>query len=167
MKKILFALTLLLIFALNCFGQNNCQRYIDAGGSFSICTPDGWTLTVREGQKYKLMFGPSGDTFTPNINFKDEENPKKLADYVAASKSYILEHYQEMGATSVRLVDQSDFTTTSGLSGIRISLSTVFKGRIIRSLQYYFDFKPGQKFIVTCSALEGDREILDKVFCER
>ena len=165
MRKILCSAAFALALTFNCVAQEAaCQRHSETAGGFSICAPEGWRVEERTGQKYRIIFGPRGEVFTPNLNFKDEASSTSLADYVAASLKNILANYEKVGATSVKVVDQADFKTDSGLVGVRVSLSTVYRGLTIRTLQYYFNGKSGQKWIVTGTSLEPERETNDKVF---
>jgi len=165
MKKLLISAAFVVVLTFTGVAQEGaCQRHSESAGGFSICQPEGWSVVQREGQKYKIVFGPRGETFTPNINFKEEANSAALADYVASSLKVILENYEKFGATGVKVIDQADFKTDSGAPGIRVSLSTIFKGLTIRTIQYYLEGNPGQKLIVTGTSLEADQNTNDKVF---
>jgi hypothetical protein len=165
MKRIFVGLAVVLALALNCAAQErSCQRITESAGGFSMCVPDGWTAESRENEKYKMIFGPRGGTFTPNINFKNEAKSSPLADYVTANVKNILENTEKLGATSIRLVDRSDFVTDSKLAGVRASFSVLYKGIVIRTIQYYFNGKEGQKLAITATSLEINRETLDPVF---
>lgn len=164
MKNLLFATLLVFLLTLAGAAQNVCKRNVEPVGGFSFCVPDGWGVVEKEGQKYKIVYGPREDVFTPNINVKDEANTAPLADYVAASIKYILDHYQQVGATSVKVIAQASFMTTGRTPGIKVTLRTEYKGLIIRTLQYYFNGKAGEKLIVTCTALEAEQAALDPVF---
>ena len=163
MKRLLFGLLPIFLLTLTGFAQTDCKRQVEPGGGFSYCIPEGWKLNEKQGEKYKFAY-TSGDTFSPNLNIKEDVNTSPLTDYVAASNKYILDNYQKTGATSMKLVAQDDFVTTSGLKSIRMSYRAEFKGLILRVLQYYFSGKAGQRLIVTCTALEEDKATLDPIF---
>ena len=154
----------MLTLTLTCFAQGVCRRHREAAGGFSFCLPEGWTAVERPEQKYKIIFGPRGQVFTPNINMKDEVNKAPLADYVAASLKIILSNYGQTGATSVRIMSQANFMTATRIPGIKVTLQAEYKGLLIRTLQYYFSGVQDQKLIVTCTALEEERAALDPVF---
>ncbi len=165
MKRMLSAVVLIAMLALGGFAQGVCNRYVEPHAGFSICVPPGWTIEEREKQKYKLLLAPPGERFTPNIHFIDELNSAPLADYVAGSVKYAVEHYEQIGATSMKVVSQSNFRTTSGLSAIRVAFITEFKGEMVRTLQYYFaGTDEEEKLIVTCTFLEADKALLDPLF---
>jgi hypothetical protein len=164
MKRLLFAAVLVSLTALSGFAQGVCQRHTEPLGGYSLCVPQGWSVEEKEGQKYKLIFAPREETFTPNINVKEDTHAAPLADYAAASINYVLGHYAEIGATSLKMIEQTNFRTTSGLQSIRVAFHTEFKGLTIRTLQYYFSGKGGQKLIVTCTFLEEKKDALDPVF---
>jgi hypothetical protein len=164
MRRVFLSSALVFALALSGFAQQVCKRHVETAGGFSFCPPDGWTAGERPDQKYKVWFAPPAKEFTPNINLKDDENPVALAEYVAVSLKYILANKEKVGAESIELLDQSDFVTASGLTGIRMAFRTHYKGLVVRTIQYYFNGKKDQKLIVTVTALEADRETLDPVF---
>lgn len=163
-----FALATAVVFLLTGMNQaqNSCQRHVETGGGFSICIPAGWKVEEKEGQKFKFLFGTSGQRFTPNINFRDHNDSRLLDDYATAGIDYLLENYKVVGADSVKLVKREPFTTASGASGVKVALRSEYKGLLVRSLQYYFNGKGDQKVIMTATALEVDQATLDPIFDE-
>lgn len=164
MKRLLIAILFVFVLSHAGVAQDACKRHAESSGAFSFCPPDGWNLTDKEGYKYKIIHGPRGEVFTPNINIRDEANTAPLADYVAASIKEILTNYEKIGATSVKVLEQSNFVTTKRTAGIRTAFRTEYKGLMIRTLQYYFNGKDGQKLIITCTSLEEDKARLDPIF---
>lgn len=164
MRRTLIGVAFVLACALNCAAQeSSCQRAMETAGGFSMCAPEGWTVETREGAKYKMLFGPHDTTFVPNINIKDEANPMSLADFVTAGIKSITESSEKLGATSIKLVDRSDFVTDSKLAGVRVSFSVLYKGMTIRSIQYIFNGKADQKLVVTGTSLEANKETTDPI----
>ena len=164
MKKGLAATILVLTFALTCVAQEVCKRHTQPEGGFSYCPPDGWRIEEQTGEKHKMLFGTPSNGFAPNINIKEGESAAPLADYVAAAITYILANTEKIGATSIKVVGQSDFVTASEQRGMRVVFQSVFKSFLIRTIQYYSNGKDGKKIVVTCTALESDKEVLDAVF---
>jgi hypothetical protein len=144
--------------------QGACQRDFEPLGGFSFCPPDGWGLTKKEGQKFKLAYGLINRDFTPTIFIDDETNPAPLAAYAARVVKVTLESYRQVGAESVKVLEQGNFMTANRTPGIRVVFRTERKDLVIRMLQYYFNGKEGQKLIFTCAALEKDRETFDPIF---
>jgi hypothetical protein len=142
----------------------SCTRHVEAQGGFSICIPDGWTAQTRDNEKYHMLFAPATENFAPNINFKDQQTTATLSDYVAASVQLILLSKEKLGADSVERLGQSDFATDSGMQGIRTVFQTVYKGFLVRTIQYFFDYGHGRKLIVTATGLDKNREMFDRVF---
>jgi hypothetical protein len=164
MKRMLVAILFVFVLTQAGAAQDACKRHLEPSGAFSFCPPDGWSLMEKEGYKYKILHGPRGQVFTPNINIRDEANGAPLADYVSASVKEILTNYEKIGATSVKLLEQSNFATTKRTAGIRNAFRTEYKGLMIRTLQYYFNGKDGHKLIVTCTSLEEEKATLDPIF---
>lgn len=162
MKRLLTAALIVCVLVLDGFAQDACNRHVERVGGFSFCLPAGWTVVDKPELRYKVIFGPRNGVFTPNINMRDEENESTLAQYVADSLKLILGNYQEVGATSVQVLAQSNFKTESGIDAIKVTLSTQYQGLNIRTHQYYID--GNFKLVVTCTALETESATLDPVF---
>lgn len=98
-----FSLVAILIFisALQAIAQQDCNRHVESQGGFSICIPDGWTGRERENQKYKVLFGEPSDSFTPNINFKEETTAVPLSEYVAAGIKKIIATRKSLAQTAL------------------------------------------------------------------
>jgi hypothetical protein len=163
-KTFAFVTAILFLLTSTIPAQDSCPRHVETGGGFSICVPIGWKVEAREGQKFKLVFAPRGERFTPNLNFRDDNDSRLLDDYATAGIDYLLEHYKDVGADTVKLLKREPITTAAGVSGVKVTLRSEFKGLLVRSLQYYFDGKDDQKVIMTATALEADQVTLDPIF---
>lgn len=163
MKRMLFATLYVFLLACGVFAQTPCQRHAEPAGGFSFCPPQGWIVAAKEGHKYKIIHRERSQSFTPNINVKEEASTYTLADYVNASVRMITTDYQKIGATSIKMLEQTNFITANRTPGIKATFRTEYKGLIIRTLQYYFNGKDGQKLIVTCTFLEEEKAALDPV----
>ena len=161
-----FFLVAILIFigARQAAAQRHCNRHVESQGGFSICIPDGWTGRERENQKYKVLFGQPSDSFTPNINFKEEMTAVALSEYVAAGIKNMIATKEKLGADSLEPLSRSDFTTEAGLRGIRCVFLVSYKSFWIRSIQYYFHVKKDRKLIITGTSLEKNKEVFDRLF---
>ena len=144
--------------------QESCKRDLEPQGGFSLCVPDGWSLESKEGQKFKMLFAPAGETFTANINMKDDDSSQALTSYVGDSIKTILSNPPNIAATSIKLVGWTDFATASGLAGNKAVFETEYKGLLIRTIQYYLDDGRNRKFIVTGTCLVKDKDAFDSVF---
>src|SRR5437588_2074250 len=165
MEKLRFLpLTILLILIGTCGARaQTCNRDVETQGGFSICVPDGWTVETKTGEKYKMIFAPKSEIFA-NINFKEGTSAASLEDYVAAEIKNLISNVAQTGATSIKVVSQSNFVTDSDLHGIKVIFSTEYKGAQFRQLQYIFSAGANRKLVVTCTSLEKDQEQLDPVF---
>jgi hypothetical protein len=144
--------------------QETCKRNLEPQGGFSVCVPEGWNVQVREGQKFKMMFAPAAEKFTANINIKIEESSSLLSSYAGASVKKVLASSSTLGATSIKLVGWTDFSSTSGLAANRVVFETEYKGLLITTVQYYFDSERNQKFVFTGTCLVKDRDVFESVF---
>src|SRR5437588_7784113 len=106
LKVLLLAILLILIGTYSAQAQETCNRDVEAEGGFSICVPDGWTVTETTGDKFKALFAPRSDAFTSNINFKEGTSAASLEDYVAAEIKNLISNVAQTGATSIKVVSQ-------------------------------------------------------------
>ena len=155
----------LILFSLSVgLAQETCKRNLEPQGGFSVCVPEGWSVQVRESEKFKMMFAPRAETFTANINIKIEESSTPLSSYAGASIKKVLASSSTLGANSIKLVSWSDFSSTSGLAANRVVFETEYKGLLITTVQYYFDSERNQKFVFTGTCLLKDRDAFESIF---
>jgi hypothetical protein len=83
---------------------------------------------------------------------------------VAGVVKVTLDRYDRIGAESIKVLEHSNFMTATRTAGIRVAFRTERKGLVIRMLQYYFNGKESRKLIITCAALEKDKDTLDPIF---
>ena len=159
-----FAVLTLVLLAAGTGRAQTCTRHVETQGGFSICVPDGWSVREREGDRYKVLRGPASDSFTPNINFKEEVSTLALREYAAAGIRKILASKESIGADSIEPLGQSGFITDDGRRGIRLVLQVGYKGHLVRTLQYLFDAGNNRKLIVTGTSIEKNKEVFDRVF---
>jgi hypothetical protein len=163
-RNTLAAVVLASAFAVPSAAQQPCKRNLESG--FSYCSPDGWTIKPSLDDKFKTFWGPASVTLTPNINVKDEENGKPLPEVVAAEIKYILDSPQKAGATSVKVLSQSDFIATSGQRGVKVvfHVENTARALVVRTYQYYFSGRGNQILVLTCTGLEADKNTLEPIF---
>ena len=164
MKKTACVAALLLAFALPSAAQTPCRRNVESG--FSYCPPDGWAIKSSLDEKFKSFLGPQSNILTPNINARDVDNQVPLADHVATGIKYVLTNFQALGATAVKMLDQSEFVTASGVRGVRVVFHVENSARavVFRTYQYYFNGRGIQKLMVTGSVVEAERNTFEPIF---
>jgi hypothetical protein len=158
----LAVLGLLLIAISGGLAQETCKRDVEPG--FSVCVPDGWSVEAKPDEKFKAFFAPKAETFTANINLRDDTSTAALTSYVGQSIKTILSNPPSISATSIKLVGWTDFATAAGVNGNKAIFETEFKGLLIRTIQYYIDAGQDRKFIVTGTCLVRDKDAFDSVF---
>lgn len=166
MKKILLATLLALVFPLASIAQENCKRHAEPKGGFSFCPPEGWTIKEDPNLKYKLMFGPRSDGFTPNLTVSELANmPLSVKEMVALFRTQSPEQMTKgIGASEIGPLNESDFITTSKQAGIKLAFQSVTDGTRHRHTLYFFAGKGDNKLLVTFTALETQAQVLDSVF---
>lgn len=155
---------MLLAFTALSVAAQDCKRHAEPTGLFSFCFPEGWTAEARQNEPFKMLFAPRGETFTANINVKDEATQTPLSTYVGNSIRLIISNPARAGRNSVKLVSWGDFVTNSQLKGERIAFETEYRGLLIRTVQYYFGDGPNRKVIITGTCLLSEKDRFEPVF---
>ena len=165
MKRTLSAALVILTLAITGAAQANRARHVETAGGFSFCPPEGWIEKKTTEEKYSQFFGPEQEGFTANLNIKDETSPTPLTDLIAASIKQILlpASAERFGVTSISLVNQSEFITSSSLPVFKVEFRVELKAWIIRTVQYYFAGAVDKKFVLTFTSVEAQRAKLDPV----
>jgi len=176
MKKLLgIALILAMIFAFAACGsnatddsQNNgdsttellAERYAFEEGGFSIQPPKGWDAKDI-GQTYIAFMDMDHTDFSPNINFVVEEYKESLKDYVAANTASL-----KKALDSLKIVEQSDFTTLSGQEGTKLVVTNEQLNLKLQQTFYIFELSKSKKIVVTCTNLADNASDTDVLFEE-
>jgi hypothetical protein len=142
-----------------------CTRHTEAAGGFSVCLPGGWTAEGSSDSKFKTLFAPSQPgQVRANINFRDDSRDISLSEYVDASVKYMFEHPEQLeGVSELKVASRQSLTTDLGLAYVRVAFHSVFKGFVLRTVQYYFSLG-SSKLIVTGTELEKDQSTFDPLF---
>lgn len=157
------AMTITLVLAFGAHAQKLAPRYTDPAIGVSIQPPKGWTAdTSSDGTA--VITAPAVDGFKANMNIKTEVNSLKLAEYVTTGVDHILANYKQLGTESTTLAGRTKFNSTSGVTGIRIIMVSIYKGYVVRSTQYYFQGKAGRKYVVTFTSMDKDKKTNDPLF---
>ena len=159
--------SLFILFLLLCFGGGPCfakeleGRHFEKEGGFSYQPPKGWKIKEVPGMKYKFVFGPPIDRFSPNMNFVDEAFSGGLDHYVDLNVKALHSNFK-----GFEKFNQTTFKTAAGQTGIKLTTQAEQNGRRIRQTYYFFELSKEKKLVVTCSASAKDGEAFDKVFEE-
>ncbi len=130
-------------------------RYKDDAGRFSIDVPKGWRVDDFPGLKYKVLFGPSVDSFAANVNFLDETFPGSLEEYVkknVAALTQLMPGYREIG--------RSELVTSSGARSVVIAAETRPLNQELLQ-RFYFVDAGNTKFVLTASRAAGAQDPSD------
>ncbi|GEM_PF-2526170 len=128
---------------------------------FTMQAPKNWQFRELPGLKYKGVFGPTANSFTPNIIVLDEAYDGSLKSYVDANAKALEKHFVQFA-----LIKRDAFVTTSGLKGERMVTTSLQQKSLLRQTFYVFPGAKGKYFVVTCSALAAGGESLDAIFEE-
>lgn len=154
--KLSASLVLILLLTAYAGAQEKPERYADAGGGFAFDVPHGWAVSSVPSEKFKVVHGPRMNEFVPNIATVDDEYAGLLTDYMALSQAHFEKSYKQLGYDGVRKVRQAEFTTKSGLVGVKLTNEVRAFGKELVFSQYAFGGKGKTKLIFTCGALAAD-----------
>ncbi len=136
------------------------RRHVEKAGGFSFVPPDTWKVQAFPGLKFKIVVGPIRGGFASNINVVDEAFKGTLDEYVKANTAVLMRVLKK-----VKIVQQGEFKTTSGLQGVRLIVENEQNDKLIRQTFYFFGTAE-TKYVVTCSTLGEGGAKLDPVFAE-
>ena len=128
---------------------------------FTMQAPKNWQFREFPGLKYKVAFGPTANSFTPNINVVDEAYDGSLKSYVDANAKALEKHFVQFA-----LIKRDAFVTTRGLNGERMLTTSLQQKNLLRQTFYVFPGAKGKYFVVTCSALAAGGASFDTLFEE-
>ena len=159
MKGIFRSLTLLIFAAASASpALTQCVRHVEPAGGFSYCPPVGWKLETRPNEEYKWVVGK-----VRMINFAvidlNTLLPQMALDDLEAKKDEPL----LPGQTRKKLLSRSEFTTTSGMKGIKLVYGSSIKGMPMLFPQYFFAGKGGRRMMVFAVFLEKDKGEVEPV----
>jgi hypothetical protein len=164
--SLLVAIILSLALVSSYVAQETCKRHSEPKGGFSYCPPTGWSLEERPGINFKVAMGPRSDVFTPSLIAKELDVPASLNDVVSIMVKHYSDNPKAMGTEYVKVLNQSEFITSSKLQGIKLIFQSGKNGLDIRTTQYFFGTKGNTKLILAFTSLEKEGEVLDRIFDE-
>jgi hypothetical protein len=160
--SLLFSLCLAFL-AVPGFAQKDCVKYVDTTGGFSFCVPEGWTLTVQPGQKFKVVMGPASQFFVANINIQVNKNTTELRSYADAGIKAYLASKSPIGAQNLTLLSRSDFLTDSKERADKAVFREEYQGKVLVIIQYVIDTGTG-KLHLAGTTLAAERNVNEKLF---
>jgi hypothetical protein len=152
----LHAFLLLLCLPILVAAQDKQEHYSDLTAGFSFAMPSGWQTANAPNEKYKIVFGPRVNDFTPNITTEDDVFEGTNKDYATQGQAKLEAMSKELGYDEVKLLRRTEFATDTKLVGEKITNSIKAKGREFVVSSYTFEGKGNTKLIFTCGSLAAD-----------
>jgi hypothetical protein len=131
---------------------------------YSFVPPSGWTMMQASGDQVTVCCGPFVDGFTPLIAFSDSTDVQapsltgSLEEYVIQTRGRLVED------DSVTSIQESGFSTDTGLEGKKLTYQRPHEAGIVRVQAYFFVGSDGKKVTVTCIALAKSGPTFDQLF---
>jgi hypothetical protein len=133
------------VFSAGVFAQVG-SRYFEEAGGYSICPPQSWEARSFAPSTNKIIIGPMDNGYPVTMVFSNHDELKEsFTDYIKGvllSYMILLKNFDFKEAV--------DFTTNSGLNGIKLFFTYQFNNIDIQAYAYFFVFPNGHTFDVTC-----------------
>ncbi|MDQ3907359.1 MAG: hypothetical protein M3268_03340 [Acidobacteriota bacterium] len=149
-------LVLLLCLPILALARDKQERYSDSTAGFSFAIPPSWQTTDALNEKYKIVFGPRVNDFTPNISTEDDVFAGTIKDYATQGQAKLEAMSKELGYDEVKPLRRAEFATDTKIVGEKLTNFIKAKGREFIFSSYTFDGKGNTKFIFTCASLAAD-----------
>lgn len=105
----------------------------------------------------KGIYGERTDGFTNNINVRGQIFSGTVAQ-AADSAIAVISKLKSGGVSNIALSSKKSFTA-SKKRGIKVVFKSVFQGRDVKTVQYYFSTKGQIKIAITATYLWSDTEL--------
>jgi hypothetical protein len=164
MKKILALFLLVLTLAFAASAQDTCERHTYLAG-YSFCAPAGWKDFSDKMSADTAVYagGPVSGNFQANVSVSVAQGVATFKVFVDGNIKSMLDDPAGMGATSIKLVRRSEFTTDAKDKGEKVEFDTVANKMNFATFQYFFE-KGNFKFAIVGTALESEKAANEKLF---
>ncbi len=160
MKRILIVMLTISVLA-GCSGKKPVPagRLMQPAGKFSFVTPEGWFRTKLAGIDFVISSAESDNGVSPNIFV---EGPPRSG--VISNQVVQMTRGNRDELHSYAVLQQQEFTTESGLKGIKIAARRETKEALPLAV-YHFLIQDGDRVIViTCSCAEAVKHKYEPAF---
>lgn len=136
------------------------NRHVESAGGFSYVIPPDWNVREIAGLlNYKIVFGPPGETYVPNVNFQREDYPGTLDEYVALN----IQGLKDAGIDYEILQEPAPVAVEGGLECRRLIVAVAEGDQKLR--QTFFFIRHEQRmFVITATVLRDGGEQFDAIF---
>lgn len=135
-------------------------RHVEPEGGFSYVIPPDWSVREIAGLlKYKIAFGPPGETYVPNANFQHEDYPGTLDDYVALN----IQGLKDAGIDFEILQEPAPVAVDGGLECQRLIVAVEDGDQKLRQTFFFIRHKQ-RMYVITASVLREGGEQFDELF---
>lgn len=119
------------------------DRYYESTGDFSYVPPKYWQISELSGLKYKIIVAPKVNTFTPNINFVDENNSMAIEEYNIESLKTLKKLFPKLLCQNAE-----SFVTAAGAKSLKDDCKNFQNNQWLTQKFYIFDGN-GRKIVAT------------------
>lgn len=127
-------------------------RYTYRQGGFSLKPPKDWKAREISGLKYSVL--EANDGSQASINIVEASFSGSLAEFADSNLTSVAKAFKNF-----KKISQSDFQTSSGVTGIVVVSESQQLGKQLRQSFYFFASPTGKKFAIACTspAKDGDK----------
>ena len=161
MSKKLFFYLLFISTGIMLFGQVG-ERHYEPQSNYSICPPYSWMILPYPGQPLKTFVEDAKDGFPGIMTFVSSLQPGTTLENRWRQGQLNLSN----NIPNYRAVSTSDFTTNSGLKGIKHIYTQKAGSWDQRVIAYMFLAPSGRSVVINCGVLLSYGDRYDSIFDE-
>ena len=158
MRALCIAAVCILAISTSVAGQQKCKEYAPQGSVLAFCPPADWSAAQEKGEKH-LTFtkNPGPNQFPAEMAVKEDpiDGPIEIMAW-GMIRSHLAPDDGPQKMTDKRVTDASDFTTASGVTGLRVVTEAMAGNVPVRMAFYIFDGPGKIKVTFICTSAGND-----------
>lgn len=131
------------------------QPHTYARTSLSLQPPKDWIKKDIPGLSHAAFVSDATEMPVASLTLVDEAYSGNLNEYIEINFKSIARAFK-----GFQRINQSEFKTNSGLTGVAIATESEQLGKRVRQVLYFFTGKDSKKFVFTCTFLAKESEKL-------
>jgi hypothetical protein len=125
-----------------------------------LTAPPGWVVVPHPSKQGRMLVSPDKqDGFAPCINLLEEQDAGSLDRFVDLSVATLREYTEKF-----RQLKREPFATDSGVTGIKLTCTSVTGKVQLHFCYYLFDWTADSKRVFTCCSLASQAKTMEPVF---
>jgi hypothetical protein len=131
------------------------QFYTYTQAGLSLQPPKDWIEKKISGLTYAAFVSDATEMPVANLILIDDAYSGSLNEYIEINLKSIAKAFKDF-----QRINQSEFKTNSGMTGVAIATESEQLGKKVRQILYFFTGRDSKKFVFTCSFVAKESEKL-------